>query len=292
MTSAATRLVAFAALLVAAFAGAALLGGALNPAGTSADAREDDAAMAPTAGGRRPSGGTEDGPAAVAEGGAPSGLATAAGGLRLVVADPIEARAGDASIRFRIVDAQGRDVRDLAVAGGKRLHLIVVRRDARRFQHLHPDQAADGSWTARADLSQAGTYRVLADVARDGERQTLGTDVQVPGAYAPRAAPAPETEVRDDRGLTVRVRRDDQRVAFDVLRDGRVINDQLQAYLGAKGDLVTLRVGDLAYLQTQPDGDRLAFETELPGPGTYRQWVQFRLDGRIHTAAFTQEVTP
>jgi hypothetical protein len=122
-------------------------------------------------------------------------------------------------------------------------------------------------------------------------KTTLGADVHVPGAFEPRAVPAAGTTATDDRGLEVRLRRDGARVAFDVVRDGRVINDELDPYLGAKGHLVTLRTGDLAYLHTHPDGDELAFETELPSAGTYRMWVQFRLDGRVHTAAFTQEQT-
>ena len=54
---------------------------------------------------------------------------------------------------------------------------------------------------------------------------------------------------------------------------------------------MTLRVGDLAYLHTHPEGDRLAFDVALPSPGAYRLWVQFRLDGVVRTAAFTQEVS-
>lgn len=304
MTSAPARLAAFAALLVAVFAGAALLGGAVDPEGTSADAGHNDQPAA-VATGHGADDGADDGAGedashgageeAGAHGGGTTdaalpGLAVAAGGLRLVVERPVQPRDADAALRFRLVDEHGEDVRDLDVAHEKRLHLIVVRRDVRHFQHLHPEQAADGSWTATADLSEAGTYRVFTDVTRDGVQQTLGTDVHVPGAYAPRAVPAPSTEVRDDRGLTVRLRRDGARVSFDVLRDGEVIDDELQPYLGAKGHLVTLRLGDLAYLHTHPEGDELAFETELPSAGQYRLWVQFQLDGTIHTAAFTQEV--
>ncbi|MCW2883873.1 MAG: hypothetical protein JWL58_735 [Streptosporangiaceae bacterium] len=53
-----------------------------------------------------------------------------------------------------------------------------------------------------------------------------------------------------------------------------------------------LRAGDLAYLHTHPDdGDRLAFMSDYPSPGSYRPWVQFSYRGRVQTAAFTQEVT-
>jgi hypothetical protein len=150
--------------------------------------------------------------------------------------------------------------------------------------------AADGTWRAAVDLPEGGTYRVFADVTRSGRQTTLGADLHVAGDFRPRPLPPAAAGARDDRGLDVRLRRDGSRVAFDVSRDGTVVNDELEPYLGAKGHLVTLRAGDLAYLHTHPDGDRLAFAAELPSAGAYRTWVQFKLDGRVHTAAFTQEL--
>jgi hypothetical protein len=153
-----------------------------------------------------------------------------------------------------------------------------------------PRWPPDGNWD-RDGRRDGGTYRVFADFTRDGRQPTLGADVHVPGRLHAAPVPAAASTSRDDRGLEVRLRRDGGRVAFDVLRDGRTVNAELEPYLGAKGHLVTLRAGDLAYLHTHPDGDRLAFETELPTAGRYRMWVQFQLDGRVHTAAFTQEET-
>ena len=49
------------------------------------------------------------------------------------------------------------------------MHLIVVRRDLTGFQHLHPEMAADGTWSTRVRLADAGSYRVFADFAHDGE---------------------------------------------------------------------------------------------------------------------------
>ncbi len=292
--SAPLRLVLFTALLVAVFGGAVVAGGALDPEGAGDSAR----ASAPH--GDEDGGDGTHGAAAGREGhggeatasGTPPGLPVAEGGLRLELADDRAARGARRPLAFRIVDAHGRTVRDFDVAHEKRMHFIVVRRDLDGFQHLHPEMAADGTWTTDVDLREGGTYRVFADFTRGGEQQTLGSDVHVPGDYAPQAVPAPATTATDDRGLEVRLRSRGTRVAFDVLRDGRVVNDELQPYLGARGHLVTLRTGDLAYLHTHPDGDELAFEAGLPSPGTYRTWVQFKLDGRVHTAAFTQERTP
>ena len=54
---------------------------------------------------------------------------------------------------------------------------------------------------------------------------------------------------------------------------------------------MALREGDLAFLHVHPDGDDVAFATEFPSAGRYRLFLQFRHGGRVHTAAFTREVS-
>jgi oxalate decarboxylase/phosphoglucose isomerase-like protein (cupin superfamily) len=83
-------------------------------------------------------------------------------------------------------------------------------------------------------------------------------------------------------------------VRFTVLRDGRVLDD-VEPYLGARGHLVALREGDLSFLHVHPkddatEGRDIRFGIEYPSQGRYRLFLQFQHDGRVHTAAFTQEV--
>jgi hypothetical protein len=78
-------------------------------------------------------------------------------------------------------------------------------------------------------------------------------------------------------------------LAFDVTRGGTPVT--VQPYLGAQGHLVALREGDLAFLHVHPDENSLRFMAEFPTAGRYRLFLQFKTDGRVHTAAFTQEVT-
>ncbi len=83
-------------------------------------------------------------------------------------------------------------MRDFATEHTKRLHLIAVRRDLTGFQHLHPRQDADGTWSTDLELPDAGAYRVFADFRpAGGAATTLSSDVLVGGAFAPRALPAP-----------------------------------------------------------------------------------------------------
>ena len=95
--------------------------------------------------------------------------------LRLIA--PSRLRAGVAEdVAFRIADDRGATVQDFAVEHTKKLHLIAVRRDLSGFQHLHPAQAADGSWRTPLTLREPGAYRLFADVTpRGGRAMTLAS---------------------------------------------------------------------------------------------------------------------
>ena len=86
-------------------------------------------------------------------------------------------------------------MRDFDVEHTKRMHLIVVRRDMTGFQHLHPSQNADGTWSVPVTLPDAGSYRVFADFSVDGKPHTLADDLTVDGAVRSRELPAPVESV-------------------------------------------------------------------------------------------------
>lgn len=290
------RLVAFAAVLALLFAGAAAAGGAIDPTGAS-DEPGGHAAMASES-----SRGGGHAAAAEDEGSHPvRGLAVAEGGLRLLVADGELRRGRSERLSLRILDAQGATVRDFDVAHTKRMHLIAVRRDLRHFQHLHPTQAPDGSWSVTLRLPEAGTYRLFADFTRDGDPVTLATDLRADGAADLQAIPAPRPVSDGEDGY--RVRLDPQaaapgrpaRLRFAITRGGRTV--QVEPYLGADGHVVALRDGDLAFLHVHPTeqgpdrrDDGIGFEATFPTAGRYRLFLQFRDEGRVRTAAFTLQV--
>jgi hypothetical protein len=222
------------------------------------------------------------------------GLAVSDNGLTLKLARTTAAPGQPFDLAFRIVDRRGQTVRDFDVEHTKRMHFIVVRRDMTGFQHLHPTESADGTWSVPVTLRDAGSYRVFADFSVGGMPQTLADDVTVDGEVRTQKLPAPTGSVNVD-GLRVSLTEGASKagaesgLAFDVTRDGAPV--AVQQYLGAKGHLVALRQGDLAYLHVHPDENRLKFMAEFPTAGTYRLFLQFQTDGRVHTAAFTQEVS-
>ena len=222
------------------------------------------------------------------------GLAISDDGLTLALARSTATADERSELAFRIVDRRGQTVRDFDVEHTKRMHLIVVRRDMTGFQHLHPTQNADGSWSVPVTLREAGSYRVFADFSVDGKAHTLADDLAVDGTVRSQELPAPATSVNVDGmqvTLTDRPSKPgaESELGFTVTRGGKPV--AVQDYLGAKGHLVALRQGDLAYLHVHPDENDLRFMAEFPTAGKYRLFLQFQVDGRVHTAEFTQEVS-
>jgi hypothetical protein len=172
------------------------------------------------------------------------------------------------------------------------MHLILVRRDLTGFQHLHPRMQAGGTWEAEAAPLAPGSYRVFADFEA-GDRHTLGTDIAVPGSFAGRPFPAPSaTATAGAYKVTLDAESlrtgGENELRFEVSRDGRPV--EVGTYLGARGHLVILREGDLAYLHNHADEDELAFESGFPSVGRYGAYLQFSVDGTVQTAVFTLEV--
>jgi hypothetical protein len=269
------KLALFAGALALLFGAAALAGGAVGPLRDAGTARGHGGEMAMDADAVR-------------------GLAVSEGGLTLELGRRAAAPGKRFSLAFRIRDDRGDAVRRFDREHTKRMHLIVVRRDLTGFQHLHPVEAADGTWTTPLTLPAAGSYRVFADFAVDGEKHTLADDLQADGRVAWRPLPAPAGATTTGgyrvRLLETRVRAGSEaELRFRVTRGGRPV--PVQDYLGAKGHLVALRRGDLAFLHVHPDEDRPTFAATFPTAGSYRLFLQFRAGGRIHTAAFTQEVS-
>ncbi|MFB4276195.1 hypothetical protein ACBJ59_12960 [Nonomuraea sp. MTCD27] len=202
--------------------------------------------------------------------------------------------------RFTVIGPEGRAVTDYQVEHDKKLHFIVASRDLTSFQHVHPDLAADGTWSVRLTLPKAGAYKAFADfVPKGGEKLTLGADLQAAGDYRPEPLPhVSRTAAVDD--YTVNLAGDlvpgrAGKLTLTINKDGEPVTD-LQPYLGAYGHLVALRAGDLAYLHVHPEksdkaGPEITFYAEAPSRGDYRLFLDFQHEGKVRTAAFTATAT-
>ncbi|GAA4959848.1 hypothetical protein [Actinoplanes utahensis] len=232
----------------------------------------------------------------------PAGLQVTQDGYRLQPISTELAVGEPRPFQFRIDGPDGAPVTGYTVSHDKDLHLIVVRRDLSGFQHVHPERAADGTWSIPLSVAAAGQYRVFADFQPAGHSDglTLGADLPARGDYQPTPLPAPGRTATVD-GYTVTLTGDlkaggSSRLTLSVSKDGAPVTD-LQPYLGAYGHLVALRDADLAYLHVHPDGEPgdgktaagpdIVFHADVPSEGAYRLYLDFQHGGKVRTAEFT-----
>ena len=87
-----------------------------------------------------------------------------------------------------------------------------------------------------------------------------------------------------------------QRLQFTIEKAGNALLEMdLQPYLGANAHIVMVGKTDYDFLHIHPVADRrfpIYAETHMDKPGLYRMWVQFKIEGNIHTADFTVSVSP
>jgi hypothetical protein len=290
------KLGGFAGTLALLFGGAFVVGRGADPVAT--------AAPSPEHGTSEDTGDMDENAHGGHSAAAPVGLAVSEAGYTLVPQTTSYAAPGVQPFRFTIQAPDGKPLASYRRTHEKDLHLIVVRRDLSGFQHVHPTLGADGVWSIPVDFATAGTWRVFADFAPADHDATLtlGTDVNVGGAFTP--VPLPEastTFVADGYEVTLSgdaVAGREAELTFTVRRNGAAVAD-LQPYLGAFGHLVSLRTGDLAYLHTHPveeatagekGGPEIRFGTTFPTAGTYRLFLDFQHGGEVHTAEFTLQV--
>lgn len=242
-----------------------------------------------------------------------TGAAHGAGDYLLRLTPTQLARGKVRELRFSISDDDGEAITEFDQLHERRMHLIIVRRDGEGFRHLHPEMNKAGTWRAPIEFSEAGDYRAFADFSVAGEQHTLASDLFVSGgSFKARPFPPPES-LDSTNGYEVRLHAgqphagESSSLTFAVSRGGEDVDD-LSPYLGAKGHLVALREGDLAFLHVHPveaeeahahggheEGgagalNEVAFAASFPTAGNYRLYLQFKHEGSVQTAQFTVSV--
>jgi hypothetical protein len=233
-----------------------------------------------------------------------SGVTIAASGYVIEAISAPGETGVEGELTFRIRDAVGEWVTAYETAHGKQLHLIVVRSDGSEYRHVHPElDSHTGTWSLPWHWDAAGTYRVYADFTASGESGvTLSRTVDVAGAFVPKPPAGMQTTASVD-GFDVSISGDlvagtGSELTVEVSRDGAPVTT-LEPYLGAFGHLVALREGDLAYLHVHAHGDEpepgdvagpeVIFTAQAPTAGRYLLYLDFQVDGKVHTAPFVLE---
>jgi hypothetical protein len=217
---------------------------------------------------------------------------------------------------FSIIDDQGNTLKDFALEHEKLLHLIVVRKDLKEFQHVHPNlNQSTGQFTLNDLIFPAtGPYRIFADFTasgaqKDADGMLLNTvvyqDVNVGDVNSYTAQPLGTTEknkIFNDYNVTLSTNPQSlspgvNLVTFKVSQNGKPVTN-LEDYLGALGHSVILKENTLDYIHTHALEDvsvkqtgKIDFHVEFPSIGNYKIFTQFKHNGKVITTDFVVTVS-
>lgn len=228
-----------------------------------------------------------------------------------------------ARVSFTILQPDGKPLTQYRHGAGPHngVHLIIVRRDLATIVHLHPPVGPDGRITTDVTLPLPGPYRVVIDVYPKTTGPVPNFQVfsamTVAGAYRPRPLPPfRATQTIDGYRFTLhgapRLRAvSPDFLAFTVMSpSGRPA--RFQTWFGALAHAIFFRRGSLDYFHTHvcaagvpgctsilgtahvtgssATPGKLKVGVLVPVPGTWRLFLQCRVDGHVVTAPYTLRV--
>jgi Heavy metal binding domain len=256
-------------------------------------------------------------------------------GMNLVLATPFDMR--DYRLEFQTVPpvvkagekivllfkvfhpGTGKPIQKFELVHDRLYHLFVISQDMKDFQHIHPEQRADGTWAIEVTLPRPGYYKVLSDFLPSGGSSQFIARPLVTAGYTGDLI-ASSAHLEPDGDLTKTVDDITAEVTYDPKRfvaglyghltfhlsdaaTGLPIKD-LQTYLGAFGHTLIMSEDMVDYVHSHPiesippeanleelrAGPDVLFEGLMPKPGHYRAWTQFRRHNKIYTFTNTFNV--
>lgn len=184
----------------------------------------------------------------------------------------------------------GRIISALEVIHEHPVHFIAVSSRLSWFVHLHPEPVGDGSYHQDLTFPSGGGYSLFAEFTPTGGGHTVTTvPMQVSGDEHPEPALTPDLDQAKHIGTySVTTTLSSAQVgvaqlAFTIEHDGEPVFD-LEPVLGERGHCVILSEDRSQFLHSHPSAGRgagptVTFYTEIPTPGLYKAWGQFRHQG-------------
>jgi hypothetical protein len=198
-------------------------------------------------------------------------------------------------------DAEGEQIA-LDIEHEKKIHLILVSDDLSWFDHIHPEYNSDGTYTVTTKFPAPGKYKAFADYKPTGGSHVVDKlDIDVTGAAPGKKSFSRESLIGTSGAYSFELKPVGGKLITGtplhiegvIKKEGKEIDaNSLDNYLGAKAHFVLISLNEKEYLHVHPgvQGGRFDLHTTIDKPGTYRGWVQFNADNKLHTIDFTWNV--
>ncbi len=183
-----------------------------------------------------------------------------------------------------------------------KMHLLIVNEELSWFDHVHPKEQADGSYTVSETFPTGGHFLLFTDYKPVGLPGAVTMQkVEVKGTItAPKMDYKPKFVAEVDGYKMTLLNGADfktnssQDLQFTVEKNGKKLQESdFENYLGATAHIVMIGKEDKDFLHIHPITDKrfpIYAQTNIKKAGVYRMWAQFQINGKLHTADFTVPV--
>jgi len=183
----------------------------------------------------------------------------------------------------------------------QKIHLIIVSEDLEYFNHLHPTKLINGSYSLQMSLPFGGKYKLYVEYKPEGSTKiTDGFNIDAKGTEKPKMIFSSEELFFNHNDISVSLKDPSEiyssselQLPISIMKDGKKISsDRLDNYLGEKAHAVMIGFDNMELLHVHPMviNDMLYLHLNFESSGLYRLWVQFKVDGILHTADFVLNV--
>lgn len=183
-----------------------------------------------------------------------------------------------------------------------KMHLLVVNEELSWFDHIHPEEQQDGTYSVMETFPTAGNYLLFTDYKPKGmPGEVTMKKLEVTGTPSTTSVELSPKAVSTTAGYTVTlINANDlktnhtQDLQFSVEKNGKELKEaDFQNYLRATAHIVMIGKEDKDFLHIHPISDKrfpIYAQTNIKKAGIYRMWAQFKIDGQVYTVDFTVDV--
>ncbi len=202
----------------------------------------------------------------------------------------------------------------------KKMHLILVSDDLSWFDHIHPEFSASGNYEIKVlgkgenftngrghhemKFENGGKYWAFTDFKPTGGlNQVNKTELNVVGTPAKTVVFDKSKMTSTVDGYTIALEAGHgnagfttgsaQHIPVTISKGGKPVDPAtFENYLGEKSHVIMVEVASKEFVHTHPAvaNGKLDIHTTFAKPGTYRGWLQFQTDGKLHTTDFVLKV--
>lgn len=190
----------------------------------------------------------------------------------------------------------GKPLTNLDIVHEKPCHLIVVSKDLKEFQHIHPDIKAPGKMAVTTTFPKAGQYMMYMQFTpKDDGEYTLTKELQVASGKTAKAVIKEDLKDKVVEGYTLKLPYYPTAAELEgpmevaIQKNGKDI-DYVDSFLGAGGHGVMISDDLTQFLHIHPvltmaEGLKykspILFKASVLKPGKYRAWMQFQIKDKM-----------